>query len=544
MAEQLISPHQPDAAQRPGSLINGNSEMASRIRGYNWAATPLGPIEGWSETFVATVNLMLNSPFPTILSWGPEMVFLYNDAGIPTLMGKHPTALGRLYRDVFHEAWDLVSEDLEACFLRGETPVRDNMFIPILLNGVVEDHYWCYSLIPVYENGRIAGVYDAYRNTTDSVVAARRLLESEERLKMATEVAELGIFVWYPAEDRPSWENDRMYQIFGRTREDGPLNGDQFINEVVHPDFREPFKQALEATLQSGVPFHFEGIISRKDGMLSWIEVTGQLQASPDGSTGNILGTIRDTTHIRKSEEALRTAEKLSVVGRLAASIAHEINNPLAAVMNLLYLARNGRDLAAVQGLLDAAEVELRRVSAITNQTLRFYRQTTSPKETSCDELFEGVLSIYYGRLVNSTVEVQMRMRASLSINCFDGEIRQVLSNLVGNAIDAMHSGGALLLRSRQATNWRSGRKGLTLTVADTGAGMSPAVMKRIFEPFFTTKGSNGTGLGLWVTEDIVKRHRGTLRFRSRQHAGGGGTVFALFLPFDGLRPKNNTPVG
>jgi signal transduction histidine kinase len=133
-------------------------------------------------------------------------------------------------------------------------------------------------------------------------------------------------------------------------------------------------------------------------------------------------------------------------------------------------------------------------------------------------------------------------MRAGRSINCFDGEIRQVLSNLVGNAIDAMQPGGGqLLLRSRESTDWRNGAKGLTLTVADTGIGMTPAVMERIFEPFFTTKGSNGTGLGLWVSEDIVKRHRGILHVRSRQRDGLGGTVFALFLPFDGLSHSAGT---
>jgi hypothetical protein len=115
------------------SRIIGNSDMTNRIRTHDWAATPLGPVDHWSETLIATVNLMLHSPFPTILSWGPEMVFLYNDAAIPTLMGKHPNALGDLYHRVFYEAWDLVSADLEACFYRGESPVRDNMFIPIPL---------------------------------------------------------------------------------------------------------------------------------------------------------------------------------------------------------------------------------------------------------------------------------------------------------------------------------------------------------------------------------------------------------------------------
>src|ERR1700723_757777 len=192
-------------------LITGQSEMAARIRSYDWSQTPLGPIEDWSETLLAIANLMLHSPFPTILSWGPEMVFLYNDAAISTLTTKHPNALGALYRDVFPEAWDLVGADLEACLYRGETAVRDNMFIPILLNGVLVDQYFSYSLIPVYENGKITGIYDAFRNMTETVMVARRLRESETRLKLATEVAKLGVFVWDTVADSGTWENDHMY---------------------------------------------------------------------------------------------------------------------------------------------------------------------------------------------------------------------------------------------------------------------------------------------------------------------------------------------
>src|ERR1700678_1004035 len=261
---------------RAKSLITGDSELAGRIRIHKWSETPLGPIESWSETLLATVNLMLHSPFPTILSWGPEMVFLYNDAAISTLTVKHPSALGALYRDVFHEAWDLVRGDLEACFYRGETAVRDNMFIPILLNGVLEDHYWNYSLIPVYEGGVIAGVYDAFRNTTEIVMGARRLRQSEATLKLATQVAKLGVFVWHTAEGRGTWENDLMYEIFGRKREDGLVNGAMFMNEVVHPDYREAFQRALESTLQKGEPFDFQGRICLPDQTLRWIEVKGQ----------------------------------------------------------------------------------------------------------------------------------------------------------------------------------------------------------------------------------------------------------------------------
>ena len=150
-----------------------------------------------------------------------------------------------------------MKDDLEACLLRGETPVRDNMYIPILLNGILEEHYWSYSLIPVYENGRIAGFYDAYRNMTEIVMGGRRLGESEAKLKLATEVAELGIYVWHITEDRSTWDNDRMYQIFGRTREDGIVYHGLClpVNDVVHPDFREAFQQAVKATVKNGAPF-------------------------------------------------------------------------------------------------------------------------------------------------------------------------------------------------------------------------------------------------------------------------------------------------
>ena len=293
--------------------------MAVRIRAHAWSKTPLGPIESWSETLLATVNLMLHSPFPTILSWGPEMVFLYNDAAISTLTAKHPSALGGIYREVFHEAWDLVSADLEGCLYQGKTAVRDNMLIPILLNGVLEDHYWSYSLIPVYENGKVKGIYDAFRNMTETVVGALRLRESEARLQLATEVARLGVFVWDTREDRGSWENDRMYEIFGRTREQGPVNGAAFVNEIVLPEYREAFRQAVEKTLQHDQPLYFEGLMYCSGGVVGRIEVNGNLQPGIDGSRHRILGTVRDITELRKAEEELRTSAKR--VGQLAAIV-------------------------------------------------------------------------------------------------------------------------------------------------------------------------------------------------------------------------------
>jgi PAS domain S-box-containing protein len=241
----------------------------------------------------------------------------------------------------------------------------------------------------------------------------------------------------------------------------------------------------------------------------------------------------RDVTDLKRAESALMQSEKLAAVGRLASSIAHEINNPLESVMNLIYLAQQhavDRDALRFLGLADQ---EIRRVSLIANQTLRFHKQPSNPQAVGCSDLFQTVLAIYEGRFRNSKISVERRERATQPIICFEGDIRQVLNNLVANAVDAMPSGGRLLLRSREATHGPTNRKGIALTVADTGIGMTQAVLKNIFNPFFTTKGISGTGLGLWVSQEIVTRHKGALSVRSTRCEGHSGTVFTLFLPYD-----------
>ena len=219
-------------------------------------------------------------------------------------------------------------------------------------------------------------------------------------------------------------------------------------------------------------------------------------------------------------------------MGRLASSIAHEINNPLEAVTNLIFLAQKAAIHPKAKEYLAAAEIELRRVSAIANQTLQFHRQSTHSEPVTAAALIDATLPLYQGRISNARVKIERRDRARQSVTCLDGEIRQVLSNLIGNAIDAMsQEDRRLLIRSRESTDWRTGRRGVTLTVADTGSGMSTNTISRIFEPFFTTKGNKGTGLGLWISREIIERHQGSLKVKSRQTTRCSGTVFVIFLP-------------
>jgi signal transduction histidine kinase len=219
-------------------------------------------------------------------------------------------------------------------------------------------------------------------------------------------------------------------------------------------------------------------------------------------------------------------------VGQLASSIAHEINNPLESITNLLYLMRKSDAMDEVQDYARMAQEELSRVTEITLQTLRFHRQQSKAAEMDMAELLRTVMTLYTGRLLVRDVRIEMKLIESPLVLCLEGEIRQVVNNLVRNALDAMSSGGRLLIRLRPQTSWRNGRRGIRLTVADTGEGISPKIMAHLFEPFQTTKELTGTGLGLWVSKGIVEKHGGCLVTRTRRGTGHG-TVFTMWLPVD-----------
>jgi PAS domain S-box-containing protein len=316
------------------------------------------------------------------------------------------------------------------------------------------------------------------------------------------------------------------------------------VREAIPEAEGQGFIALLDEVYQSGksfvgrrTPFHLARTASQplEERFLDFVY---QPRREADGTISGIIVLGVDVTESKRAELALTQTEKLAAVGRLASSIAHEINNPLESVTNLIYLARESAWNPETREYLDIADRELRRVSVIANQTLRFHKQSSKPQWITCEGLIGSAFSVYQGRLVNSSVEVERRTRATSPVLCFQGEIQQVLSNLIINAIDAMHPhGGRLLMRSREGTDWKTGRKGLILTVADTGSGMSPDTAAKIFEPFFTTKEIGGTGLGLWVSYEIVERHGGTLAVRSSQRKGHSGTVFTLFLPLRSSSP-------
>lgn len=237
----------------------------------------------------------------------------------------------------------------------------------------------------------------------------------------------------------------------------------------------------------------------------------------------------------RVAESVLRQSEKLALVGRLASSIAHEINNPLEAMMNLLYLLEGTPLNEEQQGYLSTAQQELVRVSQIAAQTLTFNRQRDIKGEASVSALLDSVLVLYQGRLAGSQIVVERRYQNTAPFLCYPGELRQLFANLIGNAFDATRKGGCILLRERTATHPKTGQSGILITVADTGHGMSAEVKAHLFEAFKSTKGNNGSGLGLWISKGIIEKHCGSIQCRSSTEPKVHGTVFTIFIPIDGV---------
>jgi PAS domain S-box-containing protein len=253
-----------------------------------------------------------------------------------------------------------------------------------------------------------------------------------------------------------------------------------------------------------------------------------------------------DLSDQKRSEEVIRRTEKLAATGRLAASIAHEINNPLEAVTNCLFLIGSGQLDARSQEYLRIAQQELERVTHITTQTLRFYRQSTRPVDSDVNELLDSVIALYEPRLRGYSIAITRRYSDVPPVHAYEGEIRQVLANFIGNAIDAMHrDGGRLTLRTSNGRDPRSGADGVYVTVADTGCGMDAVTRSRIFEAFFSTKGTTGTGLGLWISQTIIDKHGGHISIRSRVRQSSsdpGGTVFRIFLPLQSITMPHSNP--
>ncbi len=635
------------APRNGGSLVYADGEMAACIREFAWERTSVGAMAVWPDTLVGAVNLVLETHFPTVLLWGPELVVMYNDAYMPFMAEKHPRLLGQPGQTVWSEAWHIIGPKLEATFARGERFYLENQLIPVVRQGVLKDVYWTYGYSPIRDAaGTICGVMAIAQDVTEKLAAERERDEIAASLKHVLESTTDGLATldtqWrysYMNEQgarmvgmRPSdvmgkvlWElfpeagENQFGREYRRAVESGkprhfdayypePLNvwlechcypteqglsvyfrnvTEQKVTEKALRLSESRFRNLFESDLMGiGIPTRSGAMRESNDallrltgytradqeaGLVRWDVMTPPEYAEIDaahiqealdrgsctpyekeyirkdgtrvpilcgyalveGSGEEFVGFALDLSRQKQAEDALRKSEKLATAGRLAASIAHEINNPLEGVTNALYLALQDDALGEeTKDYLKTAEQELQRVSHITTQTLRFHKQSNAAMRVDVCDIVDSVLALFKARLVSKRIEVKAEFERGAFATCFGDEIRQVVANLVSNAMDATAE-GRIRLRVRRTGSWTRGRwvEGVKLVVADTGQGIPRVVVEHIFEPFITTKETTGIGLGLWVSDGIVRKHGGWIRVRSLSAGPRTGTAFLIFLP-------------
>lgn len=380
------------------------------------------------------------------------------------------------------------------------------------------------TISPIFDTARaVIGISAVARDISERRLTERALAESEAKFRAVAETASTAIYIHDgksfvyvnpTAERLTGYSRDELYRMD--------------IWQLVHPEFVEVVKQRAQARFQGlASPDRYEYKIRNRNGEDVWLDF-GATVIEYAGKRC-ILANAFDVTDRKLAEDALIRSEKLASAGRLAATIAHEINNPLEAVTNLLYLAKSDPGNAA--RYIEAAEGELHRVAHITRQTLGFYREVGTPQTVQVDKLVRDVLALYAKRIELKNIGVHTRLDEKIEIQASSGELRQIISNLVSNAIDALPNDGRLSVSVHRARHPRHSGNGVRIVVADNGTGIPTEVRNKIFEAFFTTKRDVGTGLGLWVTRSLVEKHGGTLHMRTSTDPRRHGTAFGVFFP-------------
>lgn len=485
--------------------------LANAIPQLVWMAKPDGAVFWYNQRWYAYTGATPQE----MEGWGWQSV--HDPEVLPAVLERWKTSIAS-------------GEPFEMTFpLRG----ADGVFRPFLTRGVpVRD-----------EQGRVVRWFGTNTDVSIEIKARDELRRVHERLETALINSQKLAAIVESSDDAivskdlngvvQSW-NRSAERLFGYKAEE--IIG-RPITMIIPPELQSDEDMIL-AKIRAGEKIdHFETVRVAKSG--ERLDVSLSISPVRDDQ-GRIIGAAkiaRDITQKKKIEQALRTTEKLAAAGRLAATVAHEINNPLEAVTNLVYLGK--RDLPnseKVAKYLELATRELDRVAHIARQTLGFYRDTSSPSTVRVTHTLDDLLLLYDKRFETRKIIVHKQYENEIEITALAGEIRQAFSNLISNAIDAMPGGGSLIIRVAKSRRWdRLVIEGVRITVMDTGSGIASQDKAQLFQPFFTTKEDVGTGLGLWVTHGIVERHGGTIQVKSRAGTEKHGTVFSIFLPFQAM---------
>lgn len=358
----------------------------------------------------------------------------------------------------------------------------------------------------------------------------QRVAERTEELKERADLLDLATeaIMVRDLEGRVQFWNSGAEELYGWSRED--VIG-RHIRETVQTRPYNGDGNAEAALLSTG---RWEGDLVQftRDGREIIVASRQAMKTSAEGIPTSILEINRDITATLQTEEALRKAERLAAMGRVAGIIAHEINNPLEAIINAFYLLRDHPSLdEEAKGYAKLGEEELHRVAHIVRQTLGFYRESQKATHVSLAGVLNDVIELQGRHLEVNRIRIEKRYECEATVFGFPVEMRQVFLNLISNAVQAMPEGGRLRLRIHQSTDRRTGTRGVSVIVGDTGAGIAPENAKRLFEPFFSTKSAKGTGLGLWISKGIIQKYDGTIQFRSLRSPRGCATSFRVFFP-------------
>jgi PAS domain S-box-containing protein len=380
------------------------------------------------------------------------------------------------------------------------------------------------------DKNAIVGVVLVFRDIQARRVAERELALRNAELESLLANAPAGFATF-----------DRSYRFLRVNRTLAKIDGvdeekhlGKTLAEIV-PTTSEVFASIIDRVFHGGVAIQreFTGQTEHDPGMerqwLTWFYPVFIGESSEPVLVGAI---VLDTTDRWHAQQALVRTEKLAAVGRLAASIAHEMNNPLTSVTNLLYLIACDQTLnEATRGYVDLANTELDRVSRMSTQTLRFARRSVAPGQVSIEEVINGMILLFSGRLSHEMIAVSQRKRQVSTFYGYASEVAQILTNLLSNAIDAVGSSGKIIIAVQNSQDWRTSTPCVAVSIADSGPGIPEQYRKKIWEPFFTTKSETGTGLGLWLVEETVRKNGGTIRMRTASSEKRHGTVFRLLLP-------------
>jgi len=317
------------------------------------------------------------------------------------------------------------------------------------------------------------------------------------------------------------------------------------ILRIVDDRTHEPVRDVVKEIGRRGSVLDFgnHSLLVTRSGAEFPIEHSGAPIMETNGVSAGLVFVFRDVSQRRRTEEALRSSEKLALIGRLSATIAHEIRNPLDAVSNVLYLLKSSPGTSEqVRENIAMGEQEVMRMGQIAGQLLNYSRESRTPISVSIPEILQGTVALFTPKIRAQQIEIGTDFRSRLLVQAIPGELRQVFSNILGNAIEAVGRNGQICIRTRDTVEPNSGRSGVKIIICDDGPGIDPSIQSRLFTPFFSTKGEQGTGLGLWLSRSLVDKHNGTINFRSTTRPHKHGTVFTLFVPQAGESRSSSKP--